>query len=84
MDLGYDEEQSSVFSNDDRVKIVEYWGRVPAKFLEDKEDSLGETFDYDEDELVEAVVVIANDSTVGLLRKAITLKRHLMRSYVPV
>jgi len=64
MNLGYDEEQSSVFSNDDRVKIVEYWGRVPAKFLEDKEDSLGETFDYDEDELVEAVVVIANDSSV--------------------
>ena len=64
MDLGFDEENSNIFSNDDRVKIVEYWGRVPLKFLEDEKDSLGEEFDYDDDELVEAVVVIANDYTV--------------------
>jgi len=64
IDLGFDEEDSSVFSNNDKVKIVEYWGRVPVKFLEEKENSLGDSFDYDEDELVEAVVVIANDYAV--------------------
>lgn len=64
MDLGFDEENSSVSTDDDKVKITEYWGRVPKKFLDEKKDSLGSDFDYDEDELVEAVVVIANDFTV--------------------
>ena len=62
MDLGYDDEMGYNDSDDHKVKIVEYWGRVPLKFLEEKED--GVEFDYDEDELVEAVVVIANDHTV--------------------
>ena len=65
MDLGFDEENSSVSTDDDKVKITEYWGRVPVKFLDaKKDDNLGEQFDYDEDELVEAVVVIANDNVV--------------------
>ena len=64
IDLGFDEENSSVSTDDDKVKITEYWGRVPVKFLEEKEDSLGDQFDYEEDELVEAVVVIANDNVV--------------------
>jgi hypothetical protein len=64
VDLGFDEENSSVSTDDDKVKITEYWGRVPVKFLEDGDESIGEQFDYDEDELVEAVVVIANDGVV--------------------
>ncbi len=62
-DLGFDEENGSLASDDDRVKITEYWGRVPKKFL-DGQSGMSEEFDYDEDELVEAVVVIANDYTV--------------------
>ena len=62
-DLGFDEENGSIASDDDRVKITEYWGRVPKKFL-DGQSGMSEEFDYDEDELVEAVVVIANDYTV--------------------
>ena len=62
-DLGFDEENGSLSSDDDRVKITEYWGRVPKKFL-DGQSGMSEQFDYDEDELVEAVVVIANDYTV--------------------
>ena len=61
--LGFDEENGSLASDDDRVKITEYWGRVPKKFL-DGQSGMSEEFDYDEDELVEAVVVIANDYTV--------------------
>ena len=65
VDFGFDEENSSVSTDDDKVKITEYWGRVPVKFLEeDSEESIGDQFDYDEDELVEAVVVIANDNVV--------------------
>jgi len=63
-DLGFNEENSSVANADDKVKITEYWGRVPKKFLNSSKASLGEDFDYDEDELVEAVVTIANDSVV--------------------
>jgi hypothetical protein len=62
-DLGFNEENGSLSSDDDRVKITEYWGRVPKKFL-DGQSGMSEEFDYDEDELVEAVVVIANDYTV--------------------
>ena len=63
-DLGFDEENTSVSTDDDKVKITEYWGRVPKKFLNNESSSLDEQFDYDEDELIEAVVVIANDSSV--------------------
>jgi|TARA_R110002050_G_scaffold2031_1_gene12489 hypothetical protein len=63
-DLGFDEENGSYASEDDKVKITEYWGRVPAKFLEEKESSITDEFDYDDDELIEAVVVIANDHCV--------------------
>ena len=63
VDLGFNEENGSLASDDDKVKITEYWGRVPKKFL-DGQSGMSEQFDYDEDELVEAVVVIANDYTV--------------------
>ena len=63
VDLGFDEENSSVSTDDDKVKITEYWGRVPKKFLMGSK-GLDDEFDYDEDEMVEAVVVIANDSVV--------------------
>jgi len=63
-DLGFDEENGSFASDDDKVKITEYWGRVPAKFLEEKEKSITDDFDYDDDDLIEAVVVIANDNVV--------------------
>jgi hypothetical protein len=62
-DFGFDIENDSVSTDDDRVKITEYWGRVPKKFLSGK-SSAGDVFDYDDDELVEAVVIIANDSVV--------------------
>ena len=62
-DFGFDVENDSVATDDDKVKITEYWGRVPKKFLSNNA-SLGDDFDYDDDELVEAVVIIANDSVV--------------------
>jgi len=64
MDLGFDEENDSSSDDNDKVKITEYWGRVPKKYLSGNESSLDDQFDYDEDELVEAVVIIANDSSV--------------------
>ena len=63
-DLGFDEENNSRSDDDDKVKITEYWGRVPKKYLNGGQDSLDDQFDYDEDELVEAVVIIANDYAV--------------------
>jgi hypothetical protein len=62
-DFGFDDEDIGDSNDDDKVKITEYWGRVPKKFLESK-SALSDEFDYDEDELIEAVVVIANDSVV--------------------
>jgi len=62
-DFGFDVENDSVATDDDKVKLTEYWGRVPKKFLSNNA-SLGDDFDYDDDELVEAVVIIANDSVV--------------------
>lgn len=62
-DFGFDEEASSVSNEDDKVKIIEYWGLVPKKFL-NKSASLADGFDYEDDSLVEAVVTIANDSVV--------------------
>jgi len=64
MDLGYEDEMGYDNSDDHKVKIIEYWGRVPVKYLEEKDEGLADEFDYDEDELVEAVVVIANDHCV--------------------
>ena len=63
VDLGFDEDTSSISTDDDKVKITEYWGRVPKKFLS-KKASNSDPFDYDDDELVEAVVIIANDKVV--------------------
>lgn len=59
--LGYDPEY---IQNDasDQIKITEYWGKVPRKFLNAKESE--DNFDYDEDELVEAVITLANDEHV--------------------
>ena len=55
---------------DDKVKIVRYYGLVPAKLLEAQEDEVEELFETDEvsdlmeeyGDLVEAVIVIGNDS----------------------
>ena len=65
-DFGFDVETDSTASDDDKVKITEYWGRVPKRFLEMKKStgSISDEFDYEEDELVEAVVIIANDGVV--------------------
>ena len=59
--LGYDPEY---VQNDasDQIKITEYWGKVPRKFLNPEVNE--DDFNYDEDELVEAVVTLANDEYV--------------------
>lgn len=61
-DFGFDPEDNAG-AEDDRVKITEYWGLVPKRYLSKDADS-GEEFDYDTDELVEAVVTLANDDIV--------------------
>jgi len=61
-DFGFDEEQGSINNEDDKVKIVEYWGLVPQKFLSKSKEII--EFDYEDDSLVEAVVTIANDNVV--------------------
>jgi hypothetical protein len=61
VDSDYDFE-SSVEEEDDQVKITEYWGLIPRKFMNKKESS--PEFDYEDDDLVEAVVTIANDSQI--------------------
>ena len=58
---GFDPEESRPDASD-QIKITEYWGKVPARFL--KENESIDDFEYDEDELVEAVVTIANDSHI--------------------
>ena len=60
-DFGFDPEIDQ--DAGDQIKICEYWGKVPKKFL-NKETTNSEDFEYDEDELVEAVVTIANDEYV--------------------
>ena len=60
--VGFDPEWVSR-DGGDQIKICEYWGKVPAKFLNKKETN-GEDFEYNEDELVEAVVTIANDQYI--------------------
>ena len=62
-DFGFDDELSNVNNEDDKVKIVEYWGLVPKRFLKKNASSI-DNFNYEDDELVEAVVTIANDSSV--------------------
>lgn len=59
--VGFDPEYINRDASD-QIKICEYWGKVPAKFLNKKEDN--DDFEYDEDELVEAVVTIANDEYI--------------------
>ena len=61
-DFGFDPENLAG-AEDDRVKITEYWGLVPKRYLSKEEDS-GDAFDYETDELVEAVVTLANDSVI--------------------
>ena len=61
-DFGYDDEFDSITNEDDKVKICEYWGLVPKRFL--NKNATNDSFDYDDDELVEAVVTIANDDCV--------------------
>ena len=47
----------------DSVKITEYWGKVPKRFLKAKADK--DDFEYSKsDELVEAVVTIVNDEYI--------------------
>ena len=47
----------------DSVKITEYWGKVPKRFLKAKADK--DDFEYNKsDELVEAVVTICNDEHI--------------------
>jgi len=55
---GFDPEESRPDASD-QIKITEYWGKVPARFLEENESM--DDFEYEADELVEAVVTIAND-----------------------
>ena len=59
--IGFDPEYVNRDASD-QIKICEYWGKVPKKFLNKKEDQ--DDFEYNEDELVEAVVTIANDEYV--------------------
>jgi len=59
--VGFDPEYINRDASD-QIKICEYWGKVPAKFLNKKEDN--DDFEYDADELVEAVVTIANDEYI--------------------
>ena len=59
--IGYDPEYINRDASD-QIKICEYWGKVPRKFLNAKIDK--DDFEYDEDELVEAVVTIANDEHI--------------------
>ena len=58
---GYDYEEANI-DDADEIKITEYWGKVPRKYLNKGETN--EDFDYNEEELVEAVVTIANDTYV--------------------
>jgi len=61
-DLGFDEDTDNA-DESDSVKITEYWGKVPKRFL--KSNEYQDDFDYElDDELVEAVVTIANDEQI--------------------
>ena len=58
---GFDPETTRADASD-QIKITEYWGKVPARFLEENESM--DDFEYNSDELVEAVVTMANDSYI--------------------
>ena len=58
---GFDPEESRPDASD-QIKITEYWGKVPARFLDENESM--DDFEYNDDELVEAVVTMANDSYI--------------------
>jgi len=60
--LGFDGEVKQA-DESDSVKITEYWGLVPKRFLKAKADK--DDFEYTKkDELVEAVVTICNDEYI--------------------
>jgi hypothetical protein len=60
--FGYDSEIKQA-DESDSVKITEYWGKVPKRFLKASKDK--DDFEYTKkDELVEAVVTIVNDSHI--------------------
>jgi len=64
VDFGYDPE-SKIADESDSVKITEYWGKVPKRFLKASADK--DDFKYDKtssNELVEAVVTICNDEHI--------------------
>ena len=60
--VGFDPEYTNRDAGD-HIKICEYWGKVPAKFLK-RTATNSEDFEYNDDELVEAVVTIANDTHI--------------------
>ena len=60
--FGYDSETKQA-DESDSVKITEYWGKVPKRFLKASKDK--DDFEYSKkDELVEAVVTICNDEHI--------------------
>ena len=60
--FGYDPETKQA-DESDSVKITEYWGLVPKRFLKPKKDQ--DDFEYTKkDELVEAVVTLVNDEYI--------------------
>jgi len=60
--MGFDSETRQA-DESDSVKITEYWGLVPKRFLKKKADK--DDFEYSKkDELVEAVVTICNDEYI--------------------
>jgi len=60
--FGYDPEIKQA-DESDSVKITEYWGLVPKRFLKPKKDK--DDFEYTKkDELVEAVVTLVNDEYI--------------------
>ena len=62
--FGYDPETKQA-DESDSVKITEYWGKVPKRFL--KANANKDDFEYDKsssNELVEAVVTVCNDQHI--------------------
>ncbi len=60
--IGFDPESKQA-DESDSVKITEYWGLVPKRFLKKSKDQ--DDFEYTKkDELVEAVVTIVNDEYI--------------------
>ena len=60
--FGFDSE-TKLADESDSVKLTEYWGLVPKRFLKPKTDK--DDFEYTKkDELVEAVVTIVNDEYI--------------------